>query len=210
MSLVKVSFSLGLATALVLVTSASANASILNSETCIETTYYCVNSGSAGLTGYAGSDGPYAYDSGPGGASIPHNCTSYVAYRFGKVMGYFDSNYNHLGDAADWDVTAIANVPGTTFDDVPQVGDVAQWDWGHVAWVDRVEFDANGNLLWIAVSDDNYNRKVTTRKKIYPGIAANGVSWPSHFIRFPIFNAGGGGLAGGGGHYVAMNLPLNP
>lgn len=189
----------------------SALAANVNEETCTASDYTCVNGGAAGNTGYSGSDGPYHYDIDAQGVQIAHNCTSYVAYRIYKVMGRFDGAYNNLGMASDWDTKALG-IAGTVFDSTPRVGDVAQWDFGHVAWVDRVQFDLSGNLAWFSVSDDNFNRKVTTRKKIYPGGDSPVIAWPDHFIRFPIFGdgGGGGGLSGGGGHYIAMNLPLLP
>jgi surface antigen len=203
-------FAVGVALLLTLMQATGASASSLNVETCSEPNYSCVNGGSAGATGYSGSDGPYGYDVGENGAWIPHNCTSYVAFRFNQIMGAYDSRYNMFGNASEWGTRVLANVPGSSYDVIPRVGDIAQWDYGHVAWVDRVELNASGDVLWFAVSDDNYYRKVTTRKKIYPGGPGNGISWPDHFIRLPIFDSGGGGLAGGGGHYVAMSVPLYP
>ena len=175
----------------------------LNSFLCKSSNYACTNQTYAGDTGYAGYDGPYGYDTDKSGAHIAHNCTSYIAYRFHSIMGYYDSNYNKFGDAADWDVNVPRYVPNASIGSEPYVGDIAQWNFGHVAWVDFVHYDASYNVDWIVVSDDNYGLKITSQRKIYANQKSGVISWPDHFIGLPIYWGGGGGTPP-----IAMSQPI--
>lgn len=183
------------------------SAASLNETYCEKRSYMCVNE-TVGqypiVTGYKGSDVAYSYDVAPDGSFIPHNCTSYVAYRFYKVMGYRDANYNRLGNAGSWATSATKYIPGALVSGSPSEGDVAQWNWGHVAWVDYVEYDTSGRLSFIVISEDTYNLKVTRRRKLSPLVTDE---WPHNFISLPIFGGGGGG---GGGHMIATSSPYSP
>ncbi len=170
---------------------------------CKEASYKCVNEGYSGVTGYSGFDGPYGYDTDEFGAHIMHNCTSYVAYRFYKIMGYRNPAYNRFGMAYDWDTNVKKYVPGSTVGSVPHVGDIAQWNFGHVAWVEHIEYTATGDVAWIVISDDNYGLKITSQRKLFPGQNSGVISWPDNFIGLPIFYGGGGGKPP-----VAMLQPL--
>jgi surface antigen len=189
---------LGLAVSSSLSASAAANVTV-----CEEASYYCVNTGVSGVTGYSGSDGSssYNYDKDSQGNPIPHNCTSYVAYRFFKVMGYADLKYGQLGDASQWDTTAITKIPGAVLYPQPYKGDIAQWNYGHVAWIDYVKYTAAGNVDYIVVSEDTFNLGVTRQRRLYK---SNLSAWPDNFIGLPIYGGGGGG------HMVAMSMPVLP
>lgn len=191
-----------LAVGLTVSSSLSASA-VDNTILCERSSYFCVNSGVTGVTGYAGYDGTsvYRYDYDADGTPYLHNCTAYVAYRFFKVMGYADSNYGQLGDASQWDTTAITEIPGAVLYQQPYKGDIAQWDYGHVAWIDYVKYNSAGNVEYIIISEDTLNFKVTRQRKLYK---SNISDWPDHFIGLPIYGGGGGG------HMVAMSLPLLP
>lgn len=187
-----------------LVVSSSLSASAATNETlCERTSYYCVNIGWSGATGYSGSDGSssYSYDRNSQGNPIPHNCTSYVAYRFFKVMGSASLSYGQLGDASEWDTTAITKIPGAVLYPQPYKGDIAQWDYGHVAWIDYVKYTPAGNVDYIIVSEDTFNLGVTRQRKLYK---SNVSTWPDNFIGLPIYGGGGGG------HMVAMSMPVLP
>lgn len=156
------------------------------------------------VTGYKGSNGAYSYDVAPDGSFVPHNCTSYVAYRFYQVMGYRDANYNRLSDAGSWATNATKYIPGALVSGSPSEDDIAQWNWGHVAWVDYFEYDTSGWLAFIVISEDTCNLKVTRRRKLSPLVKDE---WPHNFISLPIFGGGGGG---GGGHMIATSSPYSP
>ena len=88
-----------------------------------------------------------------------NNCTSYVAWRV--------SDYNNkenfpsrLGNANTWD-TNSQNLYNWKVDKTPCVGDIAQTDSGqngHVAFVEGVEKDSNGNVVSIDISEYNYGK----------------------------------------------------
>ena len=175
-----------------LVASSATAATPQNEFLCKDNDYACVNKDYSGVTGYAGYDGPYGYDTDSNGKHIAHNCTSYVAYRFYQIMGSYNPAYNRFGMAMDWDTNVPKFVPGSTLSSTPYVGDVAQWNFGHVAWVEYVNYDATGNVDWIVISDDNYGLKITSQRKIYAHQKLGVISWPDHFIGLPIYYGGGG------------------
>ena len=174
-----------------------------NEWLCNEPGYTCANKLYAGLTGYAGYDGPYGYDIDPQGSHIAHNCTSYVAFRIYQLMGYYHAPYNRFGMAADWDVNVKKYEPAAVIGKVPNVGDIAQWNFGHVAWVERVNYTASGAVSSVIISDDNLGLKFTSQRKLYPNQPVGVISWPDNFISLPLYGGGGSGNP-----YVATLLPL--
>jgi surface antigen len=187
---VKKWLAVGLSVILLFLGNESAQATAFGT-TCHSADYACTNSGYAGYTGYDGHDGPYGYDTDyTNGGHLDHNCTSYVAWKIYKVIGYL-APYNTLGDAKDWAKRAPVNVPGAIVTKTPLVDYVAQWNFGHVAWVNYVNYDSNGKVLWIVVSDDNLTAKETRQHTLYPGQTSD-VGWPDNFIDFPLYGGGGG------------------
>ncbi|MFC1644918.1 CHAP domain-containing protein [Patescibacteria group bacterium] len=92
------------------------------------------------------------------------NCTSYVAYRLNGVSSIgFDNQYrltgnDAWGDGRNWG--AAADLANISRDDNPLPGDVAYWDkgtWGHVAFVEKVNYDASGNATSVYVTEYNYS-----------------------------------------------------
>jgi surface antigen len=164
-----------------------------NDWVCHESGYICANTKFAGPTGYSGYDGPYGYDTDQQGAHIAHNCTSYVAYRFYQVMGYYHAPYNRFGDAADWDVNVKKYEPAASIGKVPYVDDIAQWNFGHVAWIEAVNYNANGSVASIVISDDNYGLKFASQRILYANQPKGVIAWPDNFIGLPIYSGGGGG-----------------
>lgn len=154
--------------------------------------YVCVNT-SPLLTGYNGYSGPYGYDTDQNGVHIPHNCTSYVAYRLYQIMKYRDNAYNWLGNASEWAANAKALIPGVQLTSIPYEGEVAQWAGvNHVAWVEKVNYSLSGAVTSIQISDDNYHLGFTSTRILYPGQTGGVISWPDTFIGFPIFGSSGG------------------
>lgn len=184
---------------------------IVNEETCtgtIEDTYLCVSD-----WGYVGQDPYNVYRFSSGEINEPkHGCTSFAAYMISlfspwmPVISNFDS-------AQYWDTQSDTLTPAT-LSVVPHVGDIAQWnaddklEVGHVAYVKSVVRDAAGRLQHITIADDNGNRRLTTQRKLYPGVQAGTIRWPDIFITFPKTLTSSGG--GGGGTLINMqSLPLD-
>ena len=153
-----------------------------NSELCVTEGYSCASDG------YSGWD-PYGYYRAASfdSAGRRHNCTSYAAF---ELQWYtpFDSRYSNLGDASSW--ASLARNLGLTVGPIAHIGDIAQWNFGHVAVVEAVNYKSNGSISSIVTTDDNYGRKVTTRKILYPG-ETGVISYPDNFISFPRFTGGG-------------------
>ncbi|HEU5374122.1 MAG TPA: CHAP domain-containing protein [Ktedonobacteraceae bacterium] len=90
------------------------------------------------------------------------NCTDYVAWKL-QSLGVPDSKTRGLGNGGSWYDNAPNNSlsRGTT----PQVGDAAvvpsstpgYGGYGHVAYVEAVNYDSNGNVTTITVSEYNYD-----------------------------------------------------
>ena len=168
-------------------------------ESCIATTK--ASNGCVNFTGYTGYDAYGFYTHGSTALDgTRHNCTSYVAYRL-----YYSNQYmpalSGFGDARLWANQAVTLV-GATLNKIPQAGDIAWWDAtatnasGHVAVVDSVTQSSSGAVTMVKVSDDNYGRKVTTVKTLYPGVMGS-VPYPDTFIRFPGYLTNSFGGAGG-------------
>jgi surface antigen len=157
----------------------------VGSEICISNGYSCQS------WGYRGAD-PYGYYhfSSTGSNGTKHNCTSYAAYMLGMFSPY-DSRWGSLGDATTW--ASRAKNYGLPVGKIPHVGDIAQWNFGHVGSVEDVILGSNGAVISILVTDDNYNRDVTTQKILYPGDTNSSVPYPDNFITFPALTGGGGG-----------------
>jgi len=88
-----------------------------------------------------------------------NNCTSYVAWR---VSDYYKNSYfpGNLGNANTWD-NLSKNLYHWKTEKDPSVGDIAQTDAygkGHVAFVEGVEKDSNGNVVSIDISEYNWGR----------------------------------------------------
>jgi surface antigen len=158
-------------------------AGLTNVETCTSTSYACQT------WSYTGTD-PYGYykfsTKAPNGTL--HNCTAYAAYMLSLRTGY-DPRWATLGNASTW--ASRAKSFGLPVGQTPHVGDVAQWNFGHVAFVEQVNSDSAGKVVSIVVTDDNFNRAVTTRKTIYSGASTGVIPYPDNFISFP--STGGGG-----------------
>ena len=106
-----------------------------------------------------------------------NNCTSYVAYVLNAVYGIpFNNHYllgtnDSWGDAGDWDnASSRVNGQNIAIDNYPLPGDVAYWEknwtgdpnnsgdnYGHVAFVEKVHYDSNGNATQIDVTEYNYS-----------------------------------------------------
>jgi len=180
-----------------------------NDWLCKDSGYACTNKNYSGVTGYAGYDGPYGYDTDKNGGHIAHNCTSYVAFRFYQEMGYYQASYNRFGNAADWDINVRKFEPAANIGKVPFVGDIAQWNFGHVAWIEAVNYTASGSVASIVISDDNYGLKITSQRILYANQTLGVIPWPDNFIGLPIYSGGGGGGGGGiGKPPVATLQPL--
>ncbi len=100
-----------------------------------------------------------------------NNCTSYVAYMLNNYGIPFNNNYrlssgDRWGNAGRWDEAAgrISGSADIVVDNHPLPGDVAYWNsaypgdtTGHVAWVEKMHFDSNGNATSIDITEYNYN-----------------------------------------------------
>lgn len=104
-----------------------------------------------------------------------NNCTSYVAYVLNAVYGVpFNNHYllgtnDSWGDAGDWDnASGRVNGQNIVVDNYPIPGDVAYWEknwtgdpdnsgdnYGHVAFVEKVYYDDNGNATGIDIAQYN-------------------------------------------------------
>jgi len=102
----------------------------------------------------------------------------------------YDSRWGLLGDASQWAIRA-ANY-GLKVSKQPSYGAIAQWNFGHVAYVEQVHYNSAGVIDSFEVTDDNYNRQVTTHKVIYVGVSAGDITYPDNFITFPAYSGGGG------------------
>ncbi|MEZ5186628.1 MAG: CHAP domain-containing protein [Candidatus Nanopelagicales bacterium] len=102
-----------------------------------------------------------------------HNCTNYVAYRFGGSRPSWLPG--GMGDAWRWGGQAAA--AGITVNNTPAVGSIAWWNssagkgsYGHVAYVQEVHADG------VVVSEDNYGGDFHWRKY------TPGTQYPTGFI----------------------------
>jgi len=122
---------------------------------------------SSNVFGYTDPDYPYTVSSGCRDVCYQddynfckNNCTSYVAYMLNLYGVDFNNGYlgASWGNGGHWD--NAARDAGIVVDDHPLPGDVAYWNTlggvGHVAWVEKVYFDSNGNATNIDVTEYNY------------------------------------------------------
>lgn len=128
------------------------------------------------------------------------HCTSYVAYMLNMYGVSFNNAYlqpsgDTWGNAGLWD-SAAGDVVGQNIvvDDHPLPGDVAYWDTlggtGHVAWVEKVYFNSNGDATSLDITEYNYNECVFGSRNV-------SVSNPDGFIHILAYNEGVTGL-----HYL--------
>ena len=95
-------------------------------------------------------------------------CVSYAAYRMDDELDalagiHFDNSYHgqHWGNGYHWDDAARA--AGIKVDNIPIPGDIAYWNsgntpatsYGHVAFVERVEYDSD--MKWTRIYISEYN-----------------------------------------------------
>lgn len=128
-----------------------------------------------------------------------NNCTSYVAYMLNKVYGILFSNgyrgeeWSHGGSWGN-----AAKSVGISVDKFPIPGDVAYWkynwtgdpnnhgdDYGHVAWVEKVYYDSNGNPTGIDITEYNYDDRCDFGYR-----TAISINNPTGFIHILAFNEG--------------------
>ena len=117
-----------------------------------------------------------------------HNCTNYATYRLTRRGITADTRPR--GNAYQWD-----NSPGALAvlgNAAPAPGDVAQWEslgttasnncggtnCGHVAYVERVVYDAALNIAAIVVSESVWCKRGAVRT-----ISRSSASWPTRFLR---------------------------
>lgn len=129
-----------------------------------------------------------SYD--PNGFCRSH-CTSYSSYMLNQYGVPFNNGYKGIAwsHGRNWDNAAKAvSIP---FDKHPLPGDIAQWNnlggWGHVAWVEKVYFDSNGNATDIDITEYNYNSCTFSSRTI-------SASNPDNFIHILAYNEGVTGL----------------
>jgi surface antigen len=104
-----------------------------------------------------GYRGPAGFRPGDPWGYEYRNCTSYVAWQLSR-SGVRPVLFSDLGNATAW-ITGTAGESGVTVNRVPSPGAVAVWvvaaGVGHVAWVDSVRRQADGEMT-VTVSDYNY------------------------------------------------------
>lgn len=124
------------------------------------------------------------------------NCTSYAAYMLNAVYGTsFDNGYGGVGwhDGKNWDDAARS--VGIAVDDYPLPGDVAYWNdgtWGHVAWVEKVLYDSNGNATGVKISEYNYNPlcQLSSRSQNETTLNIGNSDYPDGFIHILAYEEG--------------------
>jgi surface antigen len=119
------------------------------------------------------------------------HCTSYSAYMLNLYGVSFDNWYlQPSGDAWHdgglWD--SAADRADIAFDNYPLPGDIAYWNtMGHVAFVEKVYFNSDGNPDTIDITEYNYNACVWGWRNV-------SVSNPDGFIHILAYNEGVTGL----------------
>ncbi len=161
----------------------------------VPATYRCVSS-----FGYLGED-PYDVDRHSTYASdgTKHSCTSFAAFMLAKYNKWMPE-ISGFNSAQSWAVEAVSKV-GASVGPTPHVGDIAQWGlntdpetaFQHVAWVTSVTYSSTGQLLEIAVYDDNGGiMRNTTKRYLKAYVGSSSLRWPNTFITFPRDTFGGG------------------
>lgn len=131
-----------------------------------------------------------------------NNCTSYVAHVLNKVYGIpFNNSYGGVtwSHGGNWN-DAAKNVTGDDInvDTNPLPGDVAYWeydwtgdstnhsdDYGHVAFVEKVYYDSNGNATNIDITEYNFETKCDFGQRIKIPVTN-----PTGFIHILAYNEG--------------------
>jgi surface antigen len=114
-----------------------------------------------------------------------HNCTLYAAYRL-KQNGFKDPG--NWGNASNW--ANAAHVDNILVDQTPAVGSIAQWNSvnkspGHVAYVEKVDYNSSGRVTGIAITEDNWMPETGSFAGGYTAeihITAGTSVWPANFI----------------------------
>jgi hypothetical protein len=132
-------------------------------------------------------------------------CVSYTSYMLNAYGIDFDNSYRGASwsNGGNWN-NAAGSIDGQNIvvDSYPLPGDIAYWeynwtgnpdihydDFGHVAFVEKVHFDSNGNPTSIDVSEYNFNNAYDygTRSNV-------SVNSPSGYIHILAYNEGVAGL----------------
>lgn len=146
-----------------------------------------------------------------------NNCTSYAAF----VLGIYGVDFNNTylqpsgstytwSNGGNWDNAAKrANIK---VDNFPIPGDIAYWEYnwtgdpnnssdnyGHVAFVEKVNYDVNGNATGVFVSEYNWSPacQFSNRSIGEIEVKINDIDYPDGFIHILAYNEGVVGL-----HYL--------
>lgn len=121
------------------------------------------------------------------------NCTSYVACRLNEVAPIgFNNNYKKStwGNVGRWDTAADqAHIPRS---DQPFPGDVAYWDTestsatsnGHVAFVEKVDYDENGKVIKTYISEYNGKKVYDYSERSFTPSDTGWLDKPAGYIHF--------------------------
>ncbi|MFA5352815.1 MAG: CHAP domain-containing protein [Thermodesulfovibrionales bacterium] len=119
------------------------------------------------------------------------NCTSYASYRLNDVAPLgFNNGYEGVGrwgHGKDWG--GAAKRAHIQVDNNPLPGDVAYWDnkvgeFGHVAFVESVEYDEQGKATTVHVSEYNWPSESNNNKYFTYGERPVDATNPSGYIHF--------------------------
>lgn len=160
--------------------------------------FLCVLSIGSFCFGYDNQGYPYTITEGCRQTCFPddwqfckNNCTSYAAFVLNLYGVPFNNSYllrngNTWHDGDNWD--NAADTAGIPKSDTPIPGDIAQWNYingtGHVAFVEKVYYEANGFVEAIDVTEYNYNLCVFGSRKLYAGSS----DYPDNFIHILAYN----------------------
>ena len=107
------------------------------------------------------------------------NCVSYAASQASRYVPAFNNSYKGQTWSHGYNWDDAARSAGIPVDNFPLPGDIAYWNtggggFGHVAWVDRVEYDANGNPTKVHLSEYNadYDHDYRNDREISPSSAS--------------------------------------
>ncbi len=123
---------------------------------------------------------------GCGNGFCQSHCTSYAAWKLNELSVPFNNGYcgQHWGNAIDWkSVAEKANIP---VDGTPFPGDVAWFSYGHVAFVEKVEFNSDGSVKNYTISEYNYKPCAYSAHTFLPNESGR----PSAFIHIPMYDWG--------------------
>lgn len=124
-------------------------------------------------------------------------CTSYAAYKTSEmgVSGFKNSYHNVVfGNGGHWG-SAAKNI-GVPVDKTPLPGDIAYWTSdniggvGHVAYVEKINFDNSGKATTVVITEYNYPTEGCEHNCF--GSRTVSVNNPSGYIHFPIKEHGAG------------------